>query len=166
MLSRVFGLFLGHSFLGWESSVLGSVQRMGGLTREELLPQPQETRMCVLRFVVTLHVPEGEAAAAGPSPPPVVVPGQAHLALVGVAVLGEAGAALWLQWSQYPGPGYWERGGMEQFPLQGEPSPSSLGPCIVNSEGQSDGVQGQVQPPFPRMAAKKTGVKSRDRFRM
>lgn len=74
MFPRVIGLFLGHSFLGWESLELGSVQRMGGFTREELLPQPRETRMCVRRLMLTLHVPEEETAATGPSQTLVDVP--------------------------------------------------------------------------------------------
>lgn len=133
MLSRAIGSFLGHSFLGWESLELGSVQRMGGLTREELLPQPRETRMCVLRL--TLHVPEEEAEATGPSQTTVDVPGQAS----GSSRSGSA----WGGWGcsvatvvPVPRSRVLGEGGMEQFPLQGESTPSSSRLCPVNSEGQ------------------------------
>lgn len=56
--------------------------------------------MCVRRFIHTPHVPEEEAATTGPSQTPVDVPRRSGLALVGLAALGEGGAALWLQWSQ------------------------------------------------------------------
>lgn len=136
VLFRVTGLLLGHSFLGWGPSKFGTLQRMGG---KSVLPQPQETRMCVRRSTLTLRVPEEEAAATatGPSQTPVDVPRQSGLAdLVGGWSRSEA-VKVSVAWTWLRG-----EGGMEQFLPQGELFPS-LGPRIVDSEGwASDGVQG------------------------